>query len=134
MRRSIDTQRRLTMPNKSPHIIIAAVVWAIAHYAQLGTELMERLLPKGSVPASFSDLAVAISLALFVIYLVPPLCRGILATYGFLGRTYDRCYAWAKRALAKFARWMLARLSQDDPLSKGEEHHVEADGCSYTAD
>lgn len=105
------------MNNTAPHMVIAGFFYAIAHYAQLSTELLVRILPTNALPRAnyIADIAVAIVLWLFVLYLIPKACRLILAIYAIIGRIYDRIYAAANRKLIQFVRWLLARLTQKGP-------------------
>jgi hypothetical protein len=104
------------MTTNSPHIIVTPILFGIAHYTQLGTELMERIFREGVVPylGNVSEAALAASLSLFVVNIVPRICRSILGIYTFFGRVNDRCFGWIQHQLGQIARWMVARLPQDD--------------------
>jgi hypothetical protein len=105
------------MSNKSPHFVFITALFGVAHQLQLGTELMTRLLPEGSVPSlgTVSDGLVALSLWLFVIRVIPIGCRGILAVYDFVENALERLGAWSKIMLVRLMQRVLARLSQDNP-------------------
>lgn len=105
------------MSNKSPHLMFITALFGIAHQLQLGTELMTRVLPEGSIPSlgSASDVLVAVSLWLFVIRLIPMGCRATLSLYAWVDDSVERLRAWSKAMLVTLMQRMLARLSQDNP-------------------
>lgn len=101
------------MKNKSPHLIILSFLFTIAHYTQVGAETVAHAFPE-RVPTmgSVSSAAVAVSMWLLIVLIVPRVCRSILWVYDTVGRATDVSYAWGKAKLVEAIKILLDRLNQ----------------------
>jgi len=101
------------MRNKSPHLIVLSFLFTIAHYTQVGAETVTHAFPERSPSmSSVSSIAVAVSMWLLIVLIVPWICRSILWVYELAGRATEMSYAWGKAKLVDAIKMLLDRLNQ----------------------
>jgi hypothetical protein len=101
------------MRNKTPHLIILSSLFAVAHYTQVGAEMVAHAFPEQTpMLGSVSSTAVAASMWLLIVLIVPWVCRSILWIYGLAGRATDMSYAWGRAKLVEAMKLLLDRLNQ----------------------
>lgn len=102
------------MRNKTPHLIILSVLFSLAHYTQVGAEIVSRSLPKDSAPAvgAISNGAVVVSVWLLIVAVIPRCCRLILSIYDLAERATNAISAWARAKAIELIKLLLARLGQ----------------------
>jgi len=105
------------MPTHAPHLMITGSLTAGAHYTQAGSELVKWLLAEQAPPSlgMVSAIAVNLSIAMFVVRVVPMIFRGYLKFDAAMGDVERQCIAWGQRKLVAGATWMIAQLGQDSP-------------------
>jgi len=101
------------MRNKTPHLIILSFLFTAAHYTQVGAEMIARALPEQAAAFGVvSSIAVAASMWLVTVAIVPWTCRKVLAVYAVAGRVTDASCAWTKAKLVELIKKLLDRLNQ----------------------